>query len=230
MAPGWLVVERNLPLPTPLSSCGLDQNIHSCSMRVLAEMRALATPCASRPLSGGLRQGPRSRSVRFVEESESAQPMANELRQRAFWAAARQCSCRQRPSQQVTAASSAASASTSSSAPPRRVVITGGSRGLGYAMAREFLQLGDAVALCGRNEERLAAAVHALRAEFGADRVHGMRCDCSSPQDMQQFAEFAWQQLGGVDIWLNNAGAPLCKRCSHCKEQSNNLHSSDGGS
>lgn len=89
----------------------------------------------------------------------------------------------------------------------KRVVITGGSRGLGFAMAQEFLRLGDAVCLCGRDEQRLAAAVEALRQECGDDaRVHGCRADCSSPEDMQQFGGFVQERLGGVDLWLNNQG------------------------
>ena len=87
------------------------------------------------------------------------------------------------------------------------MVITGSSNGLGYAMAREFLQLGDQVALCGRDEERLWAALDQLRSEFGAERVHGLPCDCSRPDDVRRFREFVRQRLGGADLWLNNAGA-----------------------
>ena len=47
---------------------------------------------------------------------------------------------------------------------------TGGSRGLGFAMAREFLQAGDRLVICGRNPERLKEALAALQGEFGASR------------------------------------------------------------
>ena len=70
--------------------------------------------------------------------------------------------------------------------PPKRVVITGGSRGFGFALAQEFLRMGDSVALCGRDAGRLEAAVAALRAECGdASRVQGLPANCSSPQDVQ---------------------------------------------
>lgn len=94
----------------------------------------------------------------------------------------------------------------------KRVVITGGSKGLGYAMAREFLALGDSIALCSRTPERLEVAVAALRADFGADRVHGMPADCSKPKDVKNFSELVLSTLGGVDIWINGAGELTTKR------------------
>lgn len=40
----------------------------------------------------------------------------------------------------------------------------------------------------------------------GAHRVHGMSCDCSDPGAMRRFGAFVQERLGGVDLWLNNAG------------------------
>ena len=70
-------------------------------------------------------------------------------------------------------------------------------------MARELLARypEDSVALCGRNAERLDAALADLRRRFGPERVHGAPCDVSSPQDMQRFGEFVGERLGGVDLW-----------------------------
>jgi NAD(P)-dependent dehydrogenase (short-subunit alcohol dehydrogenase family) len=92
------------------------------------------------------------------------------------------------------------------------VVITGGSRGFGYAMAREFLLLGDSVALCGRDPARLDAALAHLRSEFGAERVAGGPCDCSRAGDVQRFGQLVGEELGGVDLWINNAGEVTAKR------------------
>jgi short-subunit dehydrogenase involved in D-alanine esterification of teichoic acids len=52
------------------------------------------------------------------------------------------------------------------------IVITGGTKGVGYALTREFLGAGDRVVLCGRSEERVAAAIDALRAEFPGAQFH----------------------------------------------------------
>lgn len=73
-------------------------------------------------------------------------------------------------------------------------------------MAREFLAAGDSVVICGRDAGSVAAAVAALAAEHGDGRVHGTACDVSSPADMQRFGDLAAERLGGVDLWLNNAG------------------------
>nr|WP_242467846.1 SDR family oxidoreductase [Halorhodospira neutriphila] len=85
------------------------------------------------------------------------------------------------------------------------VVITGGSRGLGYAVARELLRAGDRVVLCARDAERLGEAVEALRAEAG-ERVEGLACDIAQPEAARRLAELAGQRLGTVDRWINNAG------------------------
>lgn len=40
----------------------------------------------------------------------------------------------------------------------------------------------------------------------------GQRCDVSQPEDVAELAQYAGQQLGHVDLWLNNAGQVTCKR------------------
>lgn len=99
---------------------------------------------------------------------------------------------------------------------PKGVVITGGSKGLGFAMAREFLQHGDSVVICGRQADRLAAATASLESQFppraGARRVSSCPCDVSLPGDVDRLAAFAAEQLGTVDIWVNNAGQVTGKR------------------
>ncbi|KAI7836103.1 hypothetical protein COHA_010005 [Chlorella ohadii] len=106
------------------------------------------------------------------------------------------------------------SSRSSSDSPGKRIVITGGSKGLGLAMAREFLGCypQDTVALCGRNAEQLEAALADLRRQFGAERVHGTTCDVSSPQHVSRLGEFVGERLGGVDLWINNAGEVTAKR------------------
>jgi hypothetical protein len=95
----------------------------------------------------------------------------------------------------------------------RGVVITGGSKGLGYAMADEFLSRGDRVVICARNPSRLQAAVASLHAKFPAPgSVQGIKCDVSSPEDVSKLGEFAKQTLGDVHIWINNAGQVTSKQ------------------
>jgi short chain dehydrogenase len=91
------------------------------------------------------------------------------------------------------------------------VVITGGTRGLGHCMAREFIRRGDRVVICGRSPARVQAAVAALQREFnlsdGASSaepvvpvtaaVFGTACDVSQPLEVQALAMFAKTKLGG---------------------------------
>jgi chlorophyll(ide) b reductase len=87
------------------------------------------------------------------------------------------------------------------------VVITGGSSGLGYSLAAEFLLAGDRVVICGRNKPRLDDALSSLGLAVPHGEVHGMVCDVGNPSDGHAFAVFASARLGCVDRWINNAGS-----------------------
>lgn len=89
---------------------------------------------------------------------------------------------------------------------PLGVVVTGGTAGLGLAMARMFLIAGDRVVICGRDHNRLEAALGQLRTEAPAGEVHGMACDVSAPGEAAAFVSYAVSKLGVIDRWINNAG------------------------
>jgi NAD(P)-dependent dehydrogenase (short-subunit alcohol dehydrogenase family) len=86
------------------------------------------------------------------------------------------------------------------------VVVTGGTSGLGRAMAREFLLAGDRVVVCGRDRVRLDAAVRKLTSSVPGCELYGMACDVSLPEEVSAFAAFAVSKLGTIDRWINNAG------------------------
>lgn len=87
------------------------------------------------------------------------------------------------------------------------VVITGGSKGAGRALASKFLEYGDNVVICSRDEERVESTVQALReANRSSGRIEGIGADVASAQDMNAVATFASEMFGSVDIWVNNAG------------------------
>ncbi|XP_038885316.1 chlorophyll(ide) b reductase NOL, chloroplastic isoform X3 [Benincasa hispida] len=56
-------------------------------------------------------------------------------------------------------------------APPYNVLITGSTKGIGYALARQFLKAGDNVVICSRSAERVESSVQSLREEFGEQHV-----------------------------------------------------------
>jgi NAD(P)-dependent dehydrogenase (short-subunit alcohol dehydrogenase family) len=84
-------------------------------------------------------------------------------------------------------------------------VVTGGTSGIGLATVRVLLQEGADVALCGRNEARLAAAADAF-AGFGAGRVLAHRCDVTKAEEVAAFAAAVGDWRGRVDLLVNNAG------------------------
>lgn len=83
-------------------------------------------------------------------------------------------------------------------------VVTGGSRGIGLAIAKRLLSEGAHVAICGRSEERLAKAAESLR--NGAGRVVAVRCDTANSSDRKDFIAQVAAGMGRVDILVNNAG------------------------
>ena len=87
------------------------------------------------------------------------------------------------------------------------VVVTGGTSGLGLAMAREFLLAGDRVVICGRDSGRLDSAMRQLEAWVPGCTLYGTCCDVSIPGDAAALAAFSSANLGVVDRWINNAGS-----------------------
>src|SRR5215475_1921355 len=83
-------------------------------------------------------------------------------------------------------------------------VVTGGTSGIGLATARLFLAEGAAVAICGRDETRLAAAQASLQGN--ANRLLAVQCDVLGKDAVGRFASAVEQWTGRCDILVNNAG------------------------
>lgn len=89
----------------------------------------------------------------------------------------------------------------------RNAVITGGSQGLGEAIAEGFVREGASVVLCAREPARLAATRDRLQ-ELAAPgrRVLARPCDISCEEQVNDLAAFALAQLGSLQILVANAG------------------------
>jgi NAD(P)-dependent dehydrogenase (short-subunit alcohol dehydrogenase family) len=83
-------------------------------------------------------------------------------------------------------------------------VITGGSRGIGKAIARELLIEGAMVAICSRNEEEIQAAAADLRNETGGV-VEGIKADTSNRDAIENLVVRTVDRFGRLDIVVNNA-------------------------
>ncbi|TVU22969.1 hypothetical protein EJB05_32693 [Eragrostis curvula] len=101
---------------------------------------------------------------------------------------------------------------------PRNVVITGSTRGLGKALAREFLLSGDRVVIASRRcsesvlqtieelkeniQEGLSVAKKKEKKILSHAKVVGTSCDVCKPEDVKKLVNFAIDELGSVDIWV----------------------------
>jgi NAD(P)-dependent dehydrogenase (short-subunit alcohol dehydrogenase family) len=84
------------------------------------------------------------------------------------------------------------------------VLITGGSRGLGFAMAEEFAWAGAKLVICARNQDGLDRSRHELQ-HLGAE-VLAVCCDVSDRAQVAVMVEQAMQRFGRIDVLVNNAG------------------------
>jgi 3-oxoacyl-[acyl-carrier protein] reductase len=85
----------------------------------------------------------------------------------------------------------------------KRVVVTGGSKGIGRAIALGFARAGAQVSICARGE----AALHATCAQIEAMnvRAHGAVCDLADGAAVSAYVALAAATLGGIDVLVNNA-------------------------
>jgi 3-oxoacyl-[acyl-carrier protein] reductase len=87
----------------------------------------------------------------------------------------------------------------------KAAVVTGASRGIGRETARQFLEEGVRVVICGRNAETLERTRAELAQQTGGE-IHAVVADMTKPADIARLIETATQKLGGIDILINNAG------------------------
>ena len=83
----------------------------------------------------------------------------------------------------------------------RKAIVTGGTKGLGRAIAGELLREGAEVRICARHADDVAAAV----AELG-ESAGGRTADVREDGEIAGFIEWAAADMGGLDILVNNAG------------------------
>ena len=88
----------------------------------------------------------------------------------------------------------------------KRALVTGGSKGIGFEIARALLSESANVVICGRDKGAVENALTELHNRAKSGRVSGRGTDVSSSDDVRQLFEFTDKELGGLDILINNAG------------------------
>ncbi|MFL2558414.1 MAG: SDR family NAD(P)-dependent oxidoreductase [Arenicellales bacterium] len=84
----------------------------------------------------------------------------------------------------------------------KSAIITGGSRGIGLAIAKAFAQEGANVSICARSEGPLSSARASL--DTYGTTVHSLPCDVSDPVALHDYIQAAHHALGGLNVLVNN--------------------------
>jgi short-subunit dehydrogenase len=84
------------------------------------------------------------------------------------------------------------------------IVITGSARGIGFALANEFLKTGNKVVITGKSIENLDKAAQKL-IDY-KDKTEFILCDVTDITSLENLGEKTLKKFGKIDIWINNAG------------------------
>jgi len=87
----------------------------------------------------------------------------------------------------------------------KRVLVTASTKGIGFAVAKKFLEEGSSVFITSRSEENVSRALKLL-SEYG--EVYGTVSDLSVMEDRERLVEEVGKVLGGIDVFVFNTGGP----------------------
>lgn len=85
------------------------------------------------------------------------------------------------------------------------ILISGGSSGIGRALAQKALEYGAKVAICGRNAQKLEQ----IKREPGFENLFIFQADVSQKKDCKAWIDAVINHFGGIDILINNAGMSM---------------------
>jgi len=88
-------------------------------------------------------------------------------------------------------------------------MVTGGTRGIGRAIAERLMREGMSVAICGRSRESVERATGDMQS---LGRIFGYAADVTKVEQVRRFFRAVDEEFGGVDILVNNAGAAVFRK------------------
>ncbi|MBZ5762236.1 SDR family NAD(P)-dependent oxidoreductase [Rhizobium sp. VS19-DR104.2] len=100
----------------------------------------------------------------------------------------------------------------------KKALVTGGSEGIGKAIALGLAREGVDVAICGRRLDVLEATANAIAEETGR-KVFAIQTDLTKDEEAKNFVHKGHELLGGVDIMINNAGSAPGGVLEHLTEE-----------
>ncbi len=86
----------------------------------------------------------------------------------------------------------------------KSVIVTGGSRGIGKAVAKNFYELGAFVIICARNQQEIDSACKEI--DPSGKRCFGIQTDVSVIEECEKLIKYVVEKFGKIDILINNAG------------------------
>jgi NAD(P)-dependent dehydrogenase (short-subunit alcohol dehydrogenase family) len=102
--------------------------------------------------------------------------------------------------------------------PGKVALVTGGSKGLGKAMARGLAEAGADIVISSRHENELRPALDEILRDTGRKGKYVV-ADMSSREEVQKLAQSALEQMGRVDILVNNAGTNLPQAIDQIRDE-----------
>lgn len=87
----------------------------------------------------------------------------------------------------------------------KRIVITGGTTGIGKATADLLVSLGGRVLIFGRDHNDFKNAIDDIKKQFPDAKIYGTPADVTQKEDIEKILKLADDELGGIDILINNA-------------------------
>jgi NAD(P)-dependent dehydrogenase (short-subunit alcohol dehydrogenase family) len=88
----------------------------------------------------------------------------------------------------------------------KTAIVTGGTRGIGAGLVRDFLRCGWDVAYSGTTEKSIEKSLLSLSEQFDKANYIALKCDVTIEKDLNILLESTLTRFGRVDIWVNNAG------------------------